>query len=108
MQCLNFADITSKIKAGTQYVVQIPSKFQKAYETGDLFIMQNSKTGVKWPSLMEVTESGRQQIVSPLPIAEQSFVQGNPFQDLALGYHNRFPQSEILSELLQLLFRFLL
>ena len=45
VQCLNMADIIAEIKAGTQYVVQIPAQFQEAYESGEMFIMENMKTG---------------------------------------------------------------
>lgn len=88
VQYVNMGHILDKIKAGTQYVIQIPTEFQKAYEAGDLFIMQNQKTGKMWPSLMKVADNGRNQVVSPLPIAEQGFVQGNPVQDLSVSYHN--------------------
>ena len=56
VQCLNMADIIAEIKAGTQYVVQIPAQFQEAYESGEMFIMENMKTGKKWPSLMKIME----------------------------------------------------
>ena len=48
-----------------------------------MFIMENMKTGKKWPSLMKIAEDGKQQVVTPLPIAEQTIVQGNPIQELA-------------------------
>lgn len=83
VQCVSMGDILSKIHAGTQYVVQIPAEFQSAYESGEMFIMENMKTGKKWPSLMKIAEDGRQQVVTPLPIAEQAVVQGNPIQELA-------------------------
>ena len=50
VQCVNMGDILSKIHAGTQYVVQIPAEFQSAYESGEMFIMENMKTGKKWLS----------------------------------------------------------
>ena len=31
VQYVNMGDVLTKIKAGTQYVVQIPAEFQKAY-----------------------------------------------------------------------------
>lgn len=70
VQCVSMGDILSKIHAGTQYVVQIPAEFQSAYESGEMFIMENMKTGKKWPSLMKIAEDGKQQVVTPLPIAE--------------------------------------
>lgn len=95
VQYVNLGDILAKIKAGTQYVVQIPAEFQAAYDAGDMFIMQNQKTGKMWPSLMTIAENGKNQVVTPLPIAEQRFVQGTPIQDLAVSYHNVLMQQQI-------------
>lgn len=33
LQCVNMGEILAEIKAGTQYVVQIPAEFQAAYES---------------------------------------------------------------------------
>ena len=59
VQCVNMGEILAEIKAGTQYVVQIPAEFQAAYESGEMFIMENMKTGKKWPSLMKIAEDGK-------------------------------------------------
>lgn len=83
VQYVSMGDILNKIHVGTQYVVQIPTEFQSAYESGEMFIMENMKTGKKWPSLMKIAKDGKQQVVTPLPIAEQTIVQGNPIQELA-------------------------
>lgn len=103
VQCLNMADIIAQIKVGTQYVVQIPAQFQEAYESGEMFIMENMKTGKKWPSLMKIMENGRQQVVTPLPIAEQAIFQGNPIQELANSHHNMLMQQQVarLAEMLK-------
>ena len=103
LQCVNTADILSKIKQGTQYVVQIPAEFQKAYESGEYFLMQNAKTGKLWPSLMKITEDGRNQVVSPLPIAKQAISNGNPIQELSNNYHNMLLQQQMvqITELLE-------
>lgn len=95
VQYVNMADIVGKIQAGTKYVVQIPAEHQEAFETGQYFMMQNQKTGKMWPSLMKVAENGRNQVVTPLPIAEEGFFQGSPVQDLAVGYHNMLVQQQI-------------
>lgn len=95
LQIVNMSDILAKIELGTQYVVQIPTELQEAYNAGDLFMMQNHKTGKMWPSLMKIGENGKNQIVSPLPIAEQEIIQGNPVQDLAISYHNMLMQQQI-------------
>lgn len=95
VQCVNMTEILAEIKAGTQYVVQIPAEFQAAYESGELFIMENMKTGKKWPSLMRIAEDGKHKLVTPLPIAEQAIVQGNPIQELATSYHNILMQRQM-------------
>lgn len=107
LQCVNIAEILAEIKAGTQYVVQIPAEFQAAYESGEMFIMENMKTGKMWPSLMKIAENGRQQVVTPLPIAEQAIVQGNPIQELANGHHNMLMQQQVahLTEMMERTYR---
>lgn len=107
VQCVNMGEILGEIKAGTQYVVQIPAEFQKVYESGEMFIMENMKTGKKWPSLMKISEDGRHQVVSPLPISEQAIVQGNPVQELANSHHNMLMQQQVaqLTELVERTYR---
>lgn len=95
VQCVNMRDLLAKIQAGTQYVVQIPTEFQDAVNAGEYFIMQNQKTGKMWPSLMKVAENGSSQVVTPLPIYEQGFVQGNPVQNLSSACHNILMQQQI-------------
>lgn len=107
LQCVNMGEILAEIKAGTQYVVQIPAEFQAAYESGEMFIMQNQKSGKMWPSLMKIADNGRQQVVSPLPIAEQAIVQGNPIQELASSQHNLLMQQQMarLTEMVERTYR---
>ncbi|MBR5231706.1 MAG: hypothetical protein IKW00_05600 [Clostridia bacterium] len=107
VQCVNMGEILDEIKAGTQYVVQIPAEFQAAYESGEMFIMENMKTGKMWPSLMKIAENGKQQVITPLPIAEQAIVQGNPVQQLANGHYNMLMQQQVaqLTELLERTYR---
>lgn len=107
LQCVNMGEILAEIKAGTQYVVQIPAEFQAAYESGEMFIMQNQKSGKMWPSLMKIADNGRQQVVSPLPIAEQAIVQGNPIQELASSYHDLLMQQQMarLTEMVERTYR---
>lgn len=95
VQCVNLSDVLSKIHTDMQYVVQIPAEFQSAYESGEMFIMENMKTGKKWPSLMRITEDGKHQVVTPLPIAEQAIVQGNPIQELANFQYQMLVQQQI-------------
>ena len=107
VQCVNMGEILAEIKAGTQYVVQIPAEFQEAYESGEMFIMENMKTGKKWPSLMKIAEDGRHQVVYPLPITEQAIVHGNPVQELANSQHNMLMQQQVahLTELVERTYR---
>ena len=107
IQCVNMGEILAEIKAGTQYVVQIPAEFQAAYESGEMFIMENMKTGKKWPSLMKIAENGKKQVVTPLPIAEQAIVQGNPIQELANSHHNILMQQQMarLTEMVERTYR---
>ena len=107
VQCVNMDDILSKIHAGTQYVVQIPAEFQSAYESGEIFIMENMKTGKKWPSLMKIAEDGKQQVVTPLPIAEQAVIQGNPIQELANWQYQLVMQQQMhrLSDMVEKTYR---
>lgn len=94
-QFINVADVLANIKAGTQYVVQVPLEHQAAFKAGSKFLMKNQETGQLWPTLMKVAENGRNQFVTPLPIKEQSFVQGNPIQDLVNGLQNTLMQQQI-------------
>lgn len=107
VQYVNMGEILAEIKAGTQYVVQIPAQFQAAYESGELFIMQNQKSGKMWPTLMRIAEDGRQQVVTPLPITEQAIVQGNPIQELASSQHNLLMQQQMarLSDMIETTYR---
>lgn len=107
LQCVNMAEILAEIKAGTQYVVQIPAEFQAAYESGEMFIMENMKNGKLWPNLMKIAENGRQQVVTPLPIAEQAIVQGNPIQALASSHHDLLMQQQMarLTEMVERTYR---
>ena len=103
VQCVNMADIITRIKAGTQFVIQIPTEYDPFYKSGEMFIMKNQKNGQMWPSLMKIAENGRKQVVTPLPIVEQAFFQGNPIQELATSHHNILIQQQVahLAEMLQ-------
>ena len=94
-QLVNIADIAQSIKAGAEYVVQVPQEFMSALESGDVWMMENSKNGKMWPTLMRVAENGKNEIVTPLPIKRQEFIQGNPIQDLSSGFHNIYMQQQM-------------
>ena len=95
VQYVNMGDIVSKIQTGSRYVVQIPAEYQAAFDAGELSMMKNKATGKMWPNLVEIAENGKNKIVTPLSIAEQKFIQGNPVQDLANSYHNFLMQKQM-------------
>jgi len=95
VQYVNIAEIVAEIKVGTQFVIQIPPEFQPDYDAGEMFMMRNQKTGKLWPSLVRIAENGRQEIVTPLPVVEQEFFQGNPVQKLADRHHNLLMQQQM-------------
>lgn len=94
-QYVNIAEITSTIEKSVEYVVQIPAKYQKQYEAGEYFINQNKTTGIEWPTLMRKTKKNQYRFVDNLPIKQQEFIQGNPFQDISNSYHNIYMQEQM-------------
>lgn len=95
LQCLNIEGIIQGIQKGTRYVVQIPKELISDFNTNKLHMMQNSKTGIKWPELVQIEESGKTKIVSPLPCVEEAFIQGNPFSEIANSYHNYYMAQQL-------------
>lgn len=98
-QYTNILDVVNNIKKGTEFVVQIPTEFQAGFEAGQYWIMENSKTGKQWPTLMQLGEDGRNHIVTPLAVKEREFIQGNPARDITENYHNMYMQQQ-MTELL--------
>lgn len=94
-QYINIADVLDKVKRGAEYVVQIPSEFQGGFDAGDYWIMENSKTGKLWPSLMELGEDGRNHIVTPLSVKKKAFIKGNPTKDITNSYQNIYLQQQM-------------
>ncbi|NCC87774.1 MAG: hypothetical protein EOM05_07900 [Clostridia bacterium] len=94
-QCVNLADIADKIHKATEYVVQIPTEFQQAFDKGEVFIMENSKTGKEWATLMKIGENGKNKIVTPLSIKSRDYIAGNPAKDIANNYHNMYMQQQM-------------
>lgn len=95
MQYANMADALSHVERTIEYVVQIPIKHQEAFDAGKVFINQNSKTGVMWPTLYETLENGKRKFVDNLPIKQEEVIHGNPFESLAVSYHNLYMQRQI-------------
>ena len=94
-QYIDVADVLTKVKKGVEYVVEIPLEFQGGFESGDYWMMENSKTGKMFPTLMEIGENGRNKIVSPLSVKKKSFVEGNPTKDITNNYHNLYMQQQM-------------
>lgn len=94
-QYVNIAEVIGTIKTGAEYVVQIPSEFQGGFDKGTYWIMENSKTGVQWPSLMELGADGKNHIVTPLPVKKREFIQNNPVKEITDHYHNLYMQEQI-------------
>lgn len=95
LQMIDFGNAMNHIKAGAQYVVQIPVKYQEAFESGELFLNQNSKTNVLWPSLVRKLDNGKQQFVANLPIKQENMIQGNPISSFATAYQNMYMQEQL-------------
>ena len=94
-QYINLAEVLDKVQKGAEYVVQIPAEFQEGFDTGKYWIMENSKTGKLWPSLMERAEDGKNHIVTPLAVKKQEFIQGNPTREITSTYQNLYLQQQI-------------
>lgn len=94
-QYVNIADIVSNIEKSAEYVVQIPTKYKDAFDAGEVFINKNKKTGIEWPTLMRKTDNGQYIFVGDLPIKQQEFYRGNPFQEICINYHNIVTQQQL-------------
>lgn len=94
-QYVNIADIVSNIEKSAEYVVQIPAKYKDAFDAGEVFINKNKKTGIEWPTLMRKTDNGQYEFVGNLPIKQQEFYRGNPFQEICINYHNIATQQQL-------------
>lgn len=95
IQYANIGDALSHIEKTVEYVVQIPIKHKDAFEAGEVFINQNSKTGVMWPTLYKTLENGKRQFIDNLPIKQEEILHGNPFESIANSYHNLYMQQQI-------------
>lgn len=95
MQYANMADAIAHIEKTVEYVVQIPLKHKEAFQTGEVFINQNLKTGVMWPTLYKTLDTGKREFVDNLPIRQEQIIHGNPFDGIAISYHNLYIQQRI-------------
>lgn len=103
LQYVDVASVIHNIKKGVEYVVQIPAELQGGFESGKYWIMENSKTGTMWPTLMELGKDGKNKIVTPLAVKKKDFIQGNPVKDITNNYQNLYLQQQLqeLSSLIQ-------
>lgn len=92
---LNFKNIVNNISREEKYVVQIPYEYMEQFKSGEVFINRNKTTGVEWPTLMKKADNGRYRFVDNLPIKRESFVQGNPFQDVCFTCNNIYMQMQM-------------
>ena len=90
-----FASILSQIKTESKFVVQIPEQFQIDFQTGKLHLTQNSRTGKLWPSLYRLLPDGRHEFVANLPVVEETYVQGNPLQDITVNFQTMMLQRQL-------------
>lgn len=95
MQYVNMADALSHVERTLEYVVQIPIKHREAFDAGEVFLNQNTKTGVMWPTLYETLENGKRKFVDNLPIKQEEIIHGNPFESMAVSHHNLYMQQQI-------------
>lgn len=95
MQYANVGHALTKIDKKMEYIVQIPLKYRKAVEAGELLMNENSRTGVIWPTLYKELENGRRKFVDDLPIKKEMRSDGNPFQSVAQSYQNLYLQQQI-------------
>ena len=64
-QCVYIGDVLAGIKAGTRYVVEVPNAtLQAGLDAGKYFVNQNAKTGVTWPTLVEILPNGKKKFVA--------------------------------------------
>ena len=96
LQYVDIASVLNNIKKSAEYVVQIPAELQGGFDSGKYWIMENSKTGKMWPTLMELGEDGKNKIVTPLAIKKKEFIQDNPVRDITKNYQNLYLQKSHL------------
>ena len=107
LQYANIGDALMHIESRMEYIVQIPLKHKEAFDAGELFINENSKTGVMWPTLYRTLDNGKRKFIDNLPIKQEEILRGNPFQSIAQSYHNLYLQQKIneLAEIMNQTYR---
>lgn len=97
VQLIDIGKAVGEVEKKIEYVVRIPAKYREQFETGEVFINKNLKSGVEWPTLMKRTEDGRKRFVDNLPIQQKEFVQNNPFHDICKDFNNIYIQQQLQS-----------
>lgn len=95
VQYANIGHVVAKIEKGAEYIVQIPLKYKKAFDAGELLMNESTKTGITWPTLYKELETGKREFVDNLPVKKELRVKGNPFESIAQGYQNMYLQQQI-------------
>ncbi len=94
-QCVDMSGIFNKVQKGAEYVVQIPVKYQKGFDAGKYWFMENSETGKQMAILMKKGVKGRNEIVAHLGIKKQDIVQRDLGGDILNNYHNLYMQQKM-------------
>lgn len=94
-QYTNILEVVDSLEKGAEFIVDIPTEFKEGYEAGEYFLMENKKNGKIWPTLMKVGDDGKNEIVKPLAIKKEEFLQGNPAKDIADNFHNIYMQQQM-------------
>lgn len=103
LHCFDTAAIIQGVKAGVQYVVQVPTEFQLGLDAGVYSVMESTRTGKQWATLVRTLDDGKKEIVCNLPIKPETVVQGNPMHDISMNMQMMALQQQIasLTELVQ-------
>ena len=103
LHCFDTAAIIQGVKAGVQYVVQVPTEYQLGLDAGVYSVMENAKTGKQWATLVRTLADGKKEIVCNLPIKPEKVLQGNPMHDISMNMQMMALQQQIasLTELVQ-------
>lgn len=92
---INAQDILGNVQKKSEYIVQIPVEFQKQVDSGEFWIMKNEKTGKEWPNLVKKAENGKQEIVTPLSIKKEEFIDRDPIKEIIDNYRYTALQNQI-------------
>lgn len=101
-QYANMAHITSSIRKGVQYVVEIPTHLQAALDAGKYSMLHGEESGKTWATIVQKLPNGKNEFVANCPIKGEAFYPGNPMQDMSASFANLQLQQQ-MAALAQLL-----